>query len=187
MDGFDPSGVILLQRERSLLQQGHKVGELLFPLARNFSITMDVESSSKATAQDESDTSNILGVESEDYDRSRKFGNRKYAALRTNLNEEVSRKDLTQEGVSSSFTSDGNHSQSTSSAPSSSSSSVLASRWESMMHGFKSLRSNIDSKRFIPISNAPESILNSKPSSDSLDEIFERLKHPPPEYRDSHD
>ncbi|XP_047163131.1 LMBR1 domain-containing protein 2 homolog A-like isoform X1 [Vigna umbellata] len=184
MDGFDPSGVILLQRERSLLQQGHKVGELVFPLARSFSITMDVESSSKAT--DESDTTNILGEESEDYERSRKFGNRKYAALRTNLNEEVSRKDLTQEGVSSSFTSDGNDSQSTSSAPSSSS-SVLASRWESMMHGFKSLRSNIDSKRFIPISNAPESILNSKSSSDSLDEIFERLKHPPPEYRDSHD
>ncbi|BAT73940.1 hypothetical protein VIGAN_01151000 [Vigna angularis var. angularis] len=147
---------------------------------------MDVESSSKAT--DESDTTNILGEESEDYERSRKFGNRKYAALRTNLNEEVSRKDLTQEGVSSSFTSDGNDSQSTSSAPSSSSSSsVLASRWESMMHGFKSLRSNIDSKIFIPISNAPESILNSKSSSDSLDEIFERLKHPPPEYRDSHD
>ncbi|WVZ26441.1 hypothetical protein V8G54_004985 [Vigna mungo] len=179
MDGFDPSGVILLQR-------GHKVGELVFPLARNFSITMDVESSSKA--QHESDTANILGEENEDYDRSRKFGNRKYAALRTNLNEEVSRKDLTQEGVSSSFTSDGNDSQITSSAPSSSSSSsVLASRWESMMHGFKSLRSNIDSKRFIPISNAPESILNSKPSPDSLDEIFERLKHPPPEYRDSHD
>jgi len=107
--------------------------------------------------------------------------------LRTSLNEEVSTKDLTQEGVSSSFTSDINDSQSTSSAPSSSSSSVLASRWESMMDGFKSFRSNIDSKRFIPISNPPESILNSKSSSDSLDEIFEKLKHAPPEYRDSDD
>ncbi|XP_028243089.1 LMBR1 domain-containing protein 2 homolog A-like isoform X4 [Glycine soja] len=48
MDGFDPSGVIILQRERSLLQQGHKVGELVFPLARSFSVTMDVESNSKA-------------------------------------------------------------------------------------------------------------------------------------------
>ncbi|XP_027921879.1 LMBR1 domain-containing protein 2 homolog A-like [Vigna unguiculata] len=188
MDGFDPSGVIILQRERSLLQQGHNVGELVFPLARSFSITMDVESTNKTTDQDESDTTNTLEEENENQDKIRKFGSRKYAALRTSLNEEVSTKDLTQEGVSSSFTSDINDSQSTSSAPSSSSSSsVLASRWESMMDGFKSFRSNIDSKRFIPISNPPESILNSKSSSDSLDEIFEKLKHAPPEYRDSDD
>ncbi|CAJ1936094.1 unnamed protein product [Sphenostylis stenocarpa] len=184
MDGFDPSGVIILQRERSLLQQGHKVGELVFPLARSFSISMDVESSSQATDLDESATSNTVEEENEGNDMSRKFGSRRYAALRTNLNEEVSRNDLTQEGGSSSLTSDVNDSQNTSSAPSS---SVLASRWESMMLGFKSLRSNIDSKRFLPITNAQESTLNTKSSSESLDEIFERLKHPPSEYRDSGD
>jgi len=123
--------------------------------------------------------------ENEANDLSRKFGSRKYAALRTNLNEEVSRKDLTQEGVSSSFSSNGNDSQNTtSSAPSS---SVLASSWESMMHGFQSLRSNIDSKRFLPLANTHQSIKISDSPSDSLDEIFERIKRPPPEYRDSGD
>ncbi|KAL2585925.1 hypothetical protein AAZV13_13G022800 [Glycine max] len=149
MDGFDLSGVIILRRECSLLQQGHKVGELVFPLARSFSVSTDVESTSKAM----------------------------YAALWTNFNEEVSGKDLTQERVSSSLTSDVNDSPNTSAAPS----SVLASKWESMMHGFKILRSNIDSKGFLPLSNAQGSTLNSKSSSESLDDIFERLKRPPSE------
>ncbi|KAG5014990.1 hypothetical protein JHK82_020681 [Glycine max] len=185
MDGFDPSGVIILQRERSLLQQGHKVGELVFPLARSFSVTMDVESNSKAMALNESATTNIVEEKNEgtQKDMSRKIGSKKYAALRTNFNEEVSSKDLTQERVSSSLTSDANDSQNTSSAPS----SALASKWESMMHGFKSLRSNIDSKGFLPLSNAQGSTLNSKSSSESLDDIFERLKRPPSEYRDSGD
>ncbi|TKY59475.1 LMBR1 domain-containing protein A [Spatholobus suberectus] len=183
MDGFDPSGVIILQKERSLLQQGHKVGELVFPLARSFSMSMDVESTSKVTALVESatgsDTTNMVEEKKEgtQNDMNGKTGSRKYAALRTNLNEEVSSKDLTQERVSSSLTSDVNDSQNTSSAPS----SVLASKWESMMHGFKSLRSNIDSNRFLPLSNAQGSTLNSNSSFESLDEIFERLKHPPSE------
>ncbi|KAG4958556.1 hypothetical protein JHK87_035189 [Glycine soja] len=130
MDGFDLSGVIILRRECSLLQQGHKVGELVFPLARSFSVSTDVESTSKAM-----------------------------------------------ERVSSSLTSDVNDSPNTSAAPS----SVLASKWESMMHGFKILRSNIDSKGFLPLSNAQGSTLNSKSSSESLDDIFERLKRPPSE------
>ena len=89
----------------------------------------------------------------------------------------MSGKDLTQERVSSSLTSDVNDSPNTSAAPS----SVLASKWESMMHGFKILRSNIDSKGFLPLSNAQGSTLNSKSSSESLDDIFERLKRPPSE------
>lgn len=116
-------------------------------------------------------------------DMNRKFGSKKYAALSTNLNEEVSSKDLTQESVSSSLTSDVNDSQNTNSAPSSS--SVLASKWETMVHGFQSLRSNIDSKRFLPISNGQGSTINSTSSFESLDDIFERLKRPPSEYRDS--
>ncbi|XP_027345490.1 LMBR1 domain-containing protein 2 homolog A-like [Abrus precatorius] len=188
MDGFDPSGVIILQRERSLLQQGHKVGELVFPLARSFSMNIDVENT-RSMVLDESGTghNNINIVEDKDegakIDMSRKFGSKKYTSLRTNLNEEVSSKDLTQGRVSSPFTSDVNDSQNTSSAPS----SILASKWESMMHGFRNLRSNIDSKRFLPLGNAQEPTQNSNTSSESLDDIFERLKHPPSEYRDSGD
>ncbi|KAK9713101.1 hypothetical protein RND81_06G002900 [Saponaria officinalis] len=45
MDGFDASGMIILQKERSWLEQGHRVGEQLFPLARNFNnVSLDVES-----------------------------------------------------------------------------------------------------------------------------------------------
>ncbi|XP_061355524.1 uncharacterized protein LOC133300051 [Gastrolobium bilobum] len=185
MDGFDSSGVIILQKERSLLQQGHKVGELVFPLARSFS--MDVESTSNTTVLDESarelNTTNIVEAKNEgtNSDISRKIGSKKYAALRTDLNERVSSKDSSLERVSSSLTNDVNDSEDINSAPS----SALASKWESMMHGFRSLRSNIDSKRFFPLDNVQESTLKSHSSFESLDEIFERLKHPPSDYRDS--
>ncbi|KAK7363109.1 hypothetical protein VNO77_05239 [Canavalia gladiata] len=185
MDGFDPSGVIILQRERSLLQQGHKVGELVFPLARSFSMSMDIESSIKTTGSYGGDTTNIGEDKNEgtQNDLSRKLGSRRYTALMTNFNEEVSGKDLTQETVSSSLTSDVNDSHKTSPT----SSSVLASKWESMMHGFKSLKSNIDSMGFLPIGSAQGSTLNSNSTLESLDDIFERLKRPPSEYRDSDD
>ncbi|KAK9285978.1 hypothetical protein L1049_025180 [Liquidambar formosana] len=50
MDGFDPSGIIILQKERSWLEQGLKVGEHVVPLARNFNNTsMDFESGSNIT------------------------------------------------------------------------------------------------------------------------------------------
>lgn len=113
---------------------------------------------------------------------SRKISSRKYAALRPNLNEEDSSKDLNQEGVSSSLTNDASSSQNITSPPS----SALASKWTSMMHGLKSFRSNMDSNRFIPLGNAQTST-HSHPSSESLDDIFERLKLPPSEHRDSGD
>lgn len=43
--------IIIFSSERSLLQQGHKVGELVFPLARSFSMSMDVESVNRAKVQ----------------------------------------------------------------------------------------------------------------------------------------
>ncbi|XWS39755.1 hypothetical protein CRYUN_Cryun18bG0081600 [Craigia yunnanensis] len=48
--GFDPSGLIILQKERSWLERGHKVGEHVIPLARNFNSTsIDIEPSSNNT------------------------------------------------------------------------------------------------------------------------------------------
>ncbi|KAH1099767.1 hypothetical protein GYH30_035101 [Glycine max] len=78
MDGFDLSGVIILRRECSLLQQGHKVGELVFPLARSFSVSTDVESTSKAMALDESATTNKVEEKNEGIqnDMSRKIGSK---------------------------------------------------------------------------------------------------------------
>uniref|UniRef100_A0A803MCL2 LMBR1-like membrane protein n=1 Tax=Chenopodium quinoa TaxID=63459 RepID=A0A803MCL2_CHEQI len=49
LDGFDPSGMIILQKERSWLEQGHKVGEQVIPLARNFNgLSVDVETGIKS-------------------------------------------------------------------------------------------------------------------------------------------
>ncbi|MBA0687980.1 hypothetical protein Goari_005791, partial [Gossypium aridum] len=49
-DGFDTSGLIFLQKERSWLEQGYKVGENIIPLARNFSSTsIDIEPGSNNT------------------------------------------------------------------------------------------------------------------------------------------
>ncbi|XP_058731427.1 uncharacterized protein LOC131603172 isoform X2 [Vicia villosa] len=190
MDGFDPSGVIILQKERYLLQQGHNVGELVFPLARSFSVSVDVESVNNRTkALDESTsgeekTSIMVEAKNEEnqIDMSKRIGGRKYSALRTNPNEEGSSKDFAPERESSSLTNDANDSlQDISSAPS----SVVATKWESMVNGFKSLKSNIDSKRFLPLSNSTQtSYLNSQSSFESLDDIFERLKRPPSEHRD---
>ncbi|KAG0604957.1 hypothetical protein M758_9G021800 [Ceratodon purpureus] len=43
-EGFDPSGVIILRKERSWLEQGGVVGENVVPLARNFgSAELDIE------------------------------------------------------------------------------------------------------------------------------------------------
>ncbi|KAG5037396.1 hypothetical protein JHK86_018236 [Glycine max] len=69
----------------------------------------------RSGALNESATTNIVEEKNEDTqkDMSRKIGSKKYAALRTNFNEEVSSKDLTQERVSSSLTSDANDSQNT--------------------------------------------------------------------------
>ncbi|PNX95076.1 LMBR1 integral membrane-like protein [Trifolium pratense] len=187
MDGFDPSGVIILQKERSLLQQGHNVGELVFPLARSFSVIMDVESANKTKAMDESgagEDKTIIMVEpksEETQNDSRKIGGRKYSALRTNLNEEGSSKDFSVERDSSSTTNDSRRDISLGPA----SPSVLASKWESMMHGFKSLKSNIDSNRFLPLSSSTHtSSINSTSSFESLDDIFDRLRRPPSEHRD---
>ncbi|KAK2437305.1 LMBR1 domain-containing protein A [Trifolium repens] len=190
MDGFDPSGVIILQKERSLLQQGHRVGELVFPLARSFSVSTDIESANRTKALDEStadEDKTIIMVEAKNEetrnDMSRKIGGRKYSALRsTNLNEEGSSKDFSLEKDSSSMTNDSHQDISLAPAPA----SVLASKWESMMHGFKNLQSNIDSNRFLPLSNSTHtSSINSTSSFESLDDIFERLRRPPSEPRDS--
>ncbi|KAI5386010.1 uncharacterized protein LOC127101390 isoform X1 [Lathyrus oleraceus] len=192
MDGFDPSGVIILQKERYLLQQGHNVGELVFPLARSFSVIVDVGSVNRTKAaldestSGEDKTSAIVETKNEENhsDTSKRIGGRKYSALRTNPNEEGSSKDLVQERESSPLTNDANVSlQDVSSAAPS---SVVATKWESMMNGIKSLKSNIDSKRFLPLSNSTQtSYLNSQSSFESLDDIFERLKRPPSEHRDS--
>ncbi|XP_023735753.1 uncharacterized protein LOC111883662 isoform X2 [Lactuca sativa] len=45
LDGVDPSGLIILQKERAWLEQGHRIGEEAVPFARDFSDTsVEIES-----------------------------------------------------------------------------------------------------------------------------------------------
>lgn len=58
-------------------------------------------------------------------------------------------------------------------------SSVLASKWESMKMGFQNFKANIGTKKFLPMQQSPETnTLSRHDSSQSLDEIFQRLKRP---------
>ena len=55
----------------------------------------------------------------------------------------------------------------------------LASKWESMKSGFQSFKANIGAKKFLPLRQIQETKLVSRvSSSESLDEIFQRLKRP---------
>ncbi|KAI4296401.1 hypothetical protein L6164_036362 [Bauhinia variegata] len=174
VDGFNPSGVIILQKERSLLQQGHKVGEHVFPLAR-FGMSYDVESTVKNPDNNASESSATKMIEDSNEDQlplsespqvemSKNLGSRKYIALREDLNEHSLEND--DEYVIAPAPSSG-----------------LGSKWESMKNGFKNFKSNFSSGKFLLL-NAPGTTLDLQSSSESLDEIFERLKNPPSQYRD---
>lgn len=58
-------------------------------------------------------------------------------------------------------------------------SSGLASKWASMKSGFQSFKANVGAKKFLPLRQIQESDFVSRvSSSESLDDIFQRLKRP---------
>lgn len=64
-------------------------------------------------------------------------------------------------------------------------SSGLVSKWESMKSGFQNLTSNLGTRRFLPLGQSQENKDSSSvSSSESLDEIFQRLKRPTLDHRD---
>lgn len=196
MDGFDPSGLIILQKERSWLEEGRKVGEHVIPLARNFNNTsMDVESSSNitdSTVVEMKATTNLTkdgmagGPSKPLKDDVRKYGankeaiSNKYAAVREQSrlasNKKPVEKNITSAKVS--LLGAGNTASENSNATGGPSSG-LAATWQSMKTGFQSFRANIEAKKFMPLRNVQENKLVSRvSSSESLDEIFQRLKRP---------
>lgn len=59
-------------------------------------------------------------------------------------------------------------------------SAKISSTWESMKAGFQNFKTNIEAKKFLPLRQVPEVSVNSRDaSSQSLDEIFQRLKQHP--------
>ncbi|KAK1302061.1 hypothetical protein QJS10_CPB12g01177 [Acorus calamus] len=196
VDGFDPSGIIILQKERLWLEQGRNVGEHVLPLARNFNnINMDIESGSTPLDKNSVDIrgtpsptkENAKGSQlkplnrSERYSSSREAIANKYATVR----EQQGRQSSNANGLK-----EKNISPATVSLleVGSSQKPFLASKWDNMKTNFQSLRANIGSRKFLPLSQSQEVKLHTRASSsDSLDEIFQRLKRPSNDQRSDYD
>ncbi|KAI3752877.1 hypothetical protein L2E82_24917 [Cichorium intybus] len=177
LDGFDPSGLMIMQKERSSLEKGHKVGELVIPLARHFNgSNMDVESANDSTiAGDSRATTTLISNGTRGYTELSKTDIResnkdvitqKYDSSRAN----PSKKELT-----STSSLDTNQNQTMGSGQS----SKIASTWVSMNSNFQNFKSKMEAKRFVPLQQDQDSQLSHASSSDTLDDIFERLKKPP--------
>ncbi|KAI3497439.1 hypothetical protein L1887_40040 [Cichorium endivia] len=164
LDGFDPSGLMILQKECSSIANGHKVGELVIPLARYFNDTVtDVECVSP-----DSKTALTINeqLKTDPHDTTNKENmNQKYKALRA---DEKTRPNTTISNASSLDIDTTNNTEGRQS-------SRLSSTWVSVKNNFQNLRSNMAAKRFIPV---PQTQVSQGSPSQSLDEIFEKLKQP---------
>ncbi|XP_065874159.1 uncharacterized protein [Euphorbia lathyris] len=198
-DGFDPSGIIILKKERSWLEQGEKLGEHVIPLARNFN-SVDIESltTGKTPLEMKATTSLITDdargsastpskEEGRRYNSSREAMTNKYAAFReqtrhANASNRPVEKNITSAKVS--LLDDNSESSAAIGGPS----SGLSSKWESMKNGFQSFKANIGAKKFLPIRQIQETkLISHSSSSESLDEIFQRLKRSSPKQENNSD
>ncbi|GAV83164.1 LMBR1 domain-containing protein [Cephalotus follicularis] len=193
MDGFDPSGIIILQKERTWLEEGRKVGEHVIPLARNFNGT-DIESGSSSTDRTTLEMktatspatdvrngtpSKTLKEDHRRYGTSREAISNKYASLREQGRQASNTKPVEKNIASTKVSLLDAGNPDPSSTIIGEPSSGLASKWASMKTGFQSFKANIGAKKFIPLRQVQETKLVSRvSSSESLDEIFQRLKRP---------
>uniref|UniRef100_A0A1D1ZDF8 LMBR1 domain-containing protein 2 A n=1 Tax=Anthurium amnicola TaxID=1678845 RepID=A0A1D1ZDF8_9ARAE len=196
MDGFDPSGVIILQKERSWLEQGRKVGEQVVPLARNFNgTTTDVESGNvtldKGLVEMKVETSltgetrkgNLVMPskdESHKHGSSREIMTNKYVNSREKQGRPPLSSSSKEKAISSASVSlleAGSSEKQTGLLANSS--SGITSTWASMKTGFQSFRANIGARKFLPLRQVPEAPPTRVSSSESLDEIFQKLKKRP--------
>ncbi|KAL8143488.1 hypothetical protein V2J09_016520 [Rumex salicifolius] len=189
MDGFDPSGVIILQKERLWLEQGHKVGEQVIPLARNFNnITIDdVESAThkegssvelKSSKGTRGSVSTSSRDESRRYSANREAISHKYITIKEQTHQTSPSKPVENRIASARVSLLDEEGSSQSRIPIERSTSGLSMTWQSMKTGFQNLKGNIDAKKFIPLRQGQETKLEPHTSSESLDQIFQRLKRP---------
>lgn len=198
LDGFDPSGLIILQKERIWREEGRTIGEHVIPLARNFNdASMDLEWGNTSTDRNavemnartslikddlKESSSKPLGGEARRYGGSKEAISSKYAAMREQSRQASNIKPV--ENIASAKVSllEAGDSQSSNSvgAPS----SKLSSTWASMKSGFQNFKANIERKKFLPLHQADDNRLISRDSSsESLDAIFQKLKRPALEHR----
>jgi hypothetical protein len=121
--------------------------------------------------------SKTLDEETRRYGTSREAISNKYAAIRGQGGPLSKLKAEEKNAASYSVLDEGNTTNSRNSAGAPS--SGLASTWQTMKTGFQSFKSNIGAKKFLPIRQIQEENTVSRvSSSESLDDIFQRLKQP---------
>ncbi|KAL0384441.1 UNVERIFIED_CONTAM: LMBR1 domain-containing protein 2B [Sesamum radiatum] len=180
LDGFDPSGLIILQKERSWLHQGHKVGELVVPLARSFNnATIDLESGSHGMVSHRLQTSRFI-VEEGESSQSEPLNSSSHKHSTTKM--QLGMRPLPTRHETH-FNPTERDSYSTNAETDlimpGKPSSAIASTWESMKIGFRNLKSSVNANKFIPLSQVDDSLYSSRfSSSESLDEIFMRINRP---------
>ncbi|VAI84265.1 unnamed protein product [Triticum turgidum subsp. durum] len=169
-NGFDPSGVMILQKERSWIEQARKLGEKVTPLARNFSsVSEDVESGTVLQGAEK-----VVVMKAAPHSPKREGGaQHKYSSITEQHSSQQSVKQVKEETRPTSALLEAGDSENPSPAsvvpdPS----AGTASRWASMKAGFRSFKSSMSSKRLLPSSLSR----TSSSTSDSLDEIFRGLK-----------
>ncbi|KAG2327160.1 hypothetical protein Bca52824_009888 [Brassica carinata] len=197
MDGFDPSGLMILRKERTWLEEGQKVGELVLPLARNFNDVDDIEQGSNFSERSSvemkmsSNYDTIKGSSSNDA-ISRKYGSareaitNKYAAIREQQNRYSPSPVTKSENMASARVSllerDSLGPSNGEGGGSGESSSRLASTWRNMQLRIQSFKENVATKKFLPLRQGPETATVSgrvmtSAMPQSLDDIFQRLKN----------
>lgn len=111
-----------------------------------------------------------LKEETRRYSSSREAISSKYAAVRRQ-SEQASKFKPEEKNIESSKVSLLDHGAGVSS-------SGLASTWQTMKMGFRSFKANIGARGFLPTRQTLEGKISRVSSSESLDDIFQRLKQP---------
>uniref|UniRef100_A0A0E0GD81 Uncharacterized protein n=1 Tax=Oryza nivara TaxID=4536 RepID=A0A0E0GD81_ORYNI len=188
MDGFDPSGMIILQKERSWIEQGCKVGEQVIPLARNFNnVNTDVESGKVPLVENTLEmksgatSSRADGrVGQSKYANNRETIATKYSAIREQSRQAVKPAKREISSTSVSLLEEGSSEQRSNTGAPVGSSAGISQTWATMKIGFQNFKANMGSKKFIPLRQDPGFAPHSNVSSpESLDEIFQKLKRRP--------
>ncbi|XP_062220308.1 uncharacterized protein LOC133919813 [Phragmites australis] len=185
VDGFDPSGMIILQKERSWIEQGCKVGEQIIPLARNFNgVNTDIESQNVPLVENTVEmkagatSSRIDGrVGQSKYANNRETIASKYSSIREQNRQAVkaAKKEISSNSVS--LLEEGNSEQRPNAGVPP---AGMSSTWASMKIGFQNFKANMGSKKFLPLRQDPGFAPHTNVSSpESLDDIFQRLKRRP--------
>ncbi|KAJ7552379.1 hypothetical protein O6H91_06G052900 [Diphasiastrum complanatum] len=198
-DGCDPSGLIILRKERSWLEQGSGIGDHVVPLARNFgNVDMDSETEAMLIQPSEDNTNKNLRheVRLEEHkispgpaykgsavnfhgngteDNQSKDLSSKYASLRdqTKHPSYSPQSEVLPLTIAPKSASIANNSKSLQEK-----NSGITSTWDSMKSSLQDMKSNFSTRRFAPLRRFEERAITKGPpsSAETLENIFAGLR-----------